>query len=236
MLKWGLLWLGVLSVLLGLFSFGSGAVQAQSEQTWGLVTTDVADVRAGPDFAYPILMTLPRDTSVEIVGRSGNFFRAWDGRQWVQIRVGAGYGWIFARLLRTSQPFNALRVTGIGLPRDRDGRVPEVFDLSTFICDQWVGEYGRSGDFLAGDQAITVTFPPMNGAVNYSVVFRDSRGFTLTFDTPTPSLTVELARLSRYSGVLTWSVIPYWNDSVRASRAQQLCLARVGGTLTLPPR
>jgi hypothetical protein len=209
-------------------------ISAQDEVVWGLIDTDVADIRVGPDFAYPIILQIPRDTSVQVVGRAGDFFRRWDGRQWVQIIMDGGYGWIYARLVRTSEPFNSLPPRGLSLPRDRDGQVPEEFDLSVFICDRWVGEFTRSGDFMAGDTSITVYYPEMPGTVNYSVIFTAPSGRTRTIDSQTTSLTVELTRLNFEPGTYTWSVIPYWNDTNNPYRAQQLCYRRVGGTFDKP--
>ena len=50
---------------------------------FGLITANNAVVRAGPDFAYPIIEQLPIDTSVVILGRAGSFFSRFDGRQWM---------------------------------------------------------------------------------------------------------------------------------------------------------
>lgn len=207
---------------------------AQDEIIWGLIETDVADIRVGPDFAYPIIMQIPRDTSVQVVGRAGDFFRRWDGRQWVQVVVDGGYGWIYARLVRTSRPFNSLPPRGISLPRDRDGRVPEEFDLSVNICDRWQGEFGRTGDFMAGDSSITVTYPEMPGTVNYTVVVTAPTGYRRSFDSQTTSAVIELGRLNWEAGTYTWGVIPYWNDSTNAYRAQQLCFMRIGGSFDKP--
>ncbi len=41
------------------------ATFAQDKIIWGLLETDVADIRVGPDFAYPIILQVPRDTSVQ---------------------------------------------------------------------------------------------------------------------------------------------------------------------------
>ena len=207
---------------------------AQNEVVWGLVETDIADIRVGPDFAYPIIVQVPRDTSVQIVGRAGDFYRSWDGRQWVQVVANGGYGWIYARLLRTSAPFNSLPPTGLSLPRDRDGRVPEEFDLSVNICDRWRGGYTLTGNPMAGDRSITVTYPAMPGAVNYTIVVTAPSGLRRSFDSQTTSRTIEIARLNPEAGTYTWGVIPYWNDTTNAYRAQQLCYIRIGGTFQKP--
>src|SRR5215468_2329375 len=75
---------------------------AQDSTIYGLVTTDGTAVRVGPDFAYDAVGELPMDASVVILGRAGDFFQRWDGRQWLQIQYGSSTGWIYARLLRTS--------------------------------------------------------------------------------------------------------------------------------------
>lgn len=223
-----------LLLLLFLLIFAPGLSAAQTETIWGLVDTDVADIRVGPDFAYPIIQQVPRDTSVQIVGRAGDFFRQWDGRQWLQVVLDNGTGWIYARLLRISQPFNSITPTGLSLPRDRDGRVPEVFDLSVFICDRWRGGFSQSGSFMAGDRSITVTYPEMPGAVNYTVVVTAPSGYRRSFDSPTTSATIAIERLNWDAGTYTWAVIPYWNDTNSPYRAQQLCYMRVGGTFEKP--
>lgn len=85
-------------------------------------------MRVGPDFAYDAIGSLPLNASVTISGRSGDFFNRWDGRQWLNLETG---GWIYARLIRTSTPFNSIPPTRRLLSRDRNGRVPEGFNLSS---------------------------------------------------------------------------------------------------------
>ncbi|MBL8120432.1 MAG: hypothetical protein JNJ78_23070, partial [Anaerolineae bacterium] len=73
-----------LVILLGLLLLlTTGQLAARQDETiYGLVTVDTAEVRVGPDFAYDAIGQLPRDSSVVILGRAGDFFSRWDGRQW----------------------------------------------------------------------------------------------------------------------------------------------------------
>lgn len=211
------------------------AVAQDSEAIYGLVTVDAADVRVGPDFAYPAIGRLPRNASVVVVGRAGDFFTRWDGRQWLQIDYGDRKAWIYARLLRTSVAFNSIRPTGMLLPRDANGRVPEVFDLGAYICDRWQGGFTRSGDFLAGDDELVVTYPEMPGANVYSVIVISPSGFRTAFDSETTTAVIERKRLPRETGTYTWRVAPYWTNAVPRFRWQQICLLQTGGTFERPP-
>lgn len=211
-------------------------VRAQDgEPIYGIVEVDNASVRVGPDFAYDAIDNLPRDTSVLITGRAGDFRFRWDGRQWIRIQYGGGEAWIYARLLRTSVAFNSLPLAPTRiLPRDRNGRVPEGFDLSSPVCSQWVGAYNRSGDFMAGDESITVTFPALQGANLYRVIIIDSGGFRTAFDSEDTSVTIALTDLKQGADSYTWRVAPYW-DSDNTFR-QQVCLLQTGGTFDKPAR
>jgi hypothetical protein len=202
---------------------------------YALVSTDNTEVRSGPDFAYPSIGQLPLNASVDVVGRAGQFYSSWDGRQWIQILYGERRAWVYARLLRTSLRFNRIPVTGMILPRNANGRVPDEFDLSTYICDQWVGEFTRSGDFMAGDQAITVTFPAMPGASVYSVIVITPTEFRIAFDTnEAVPVTIPLEDLPARAGTYTWRVVPYWTTSTERWQWQQICPLRTGGTFDKP--
>lgn len=201
---------------------------------FGLITANNAVVRAGPDFAYPIIEQLPIDTSVVILGRAGSFFRRFDGRQWTKVDYSGRTGWVLARLVRTGRAFNALPQIGLNLPRNRDGRVPPEFDTSVNICDAWQGMFTQSGNFMQGDQDMSFAFPAMAGATHYSVVIEAHSGLRRTFDTKETSLTVTIGSLNREAGVYTWSVIPYWTDTPNPRDAQRLCVERLGGTLEKP--
>lgn len=221
-----------LVLLVALFAW---PIQAQDGETiFGLVTVDNADVRAGPDFAYPIIGRLPLNASVVIVGRAGDFFQRWDGRQWLQVEYGDRRAWVYARLLRTSRAFNSIPPTGRLLPRNADGRVPEVFDLSAYLCDRWQGEFTRTGDFMAGDTELTVTYPGLSGANVYSVIVISPTGLRTAFDSETTVATIELDRLPHEEGTYTWRVAPYWTDSTFRYQWQQLCLLETGGTFEKP--
>lgn len=235
--------LSVVMVLTGLaFTAGVAAqppgdpdAAEPGEQITGIVAFEGSFVYVGPDFAYDILATLPRNTSVEVLGRRGDFFFRWDGRQWLQVRWGGDTGWIYARLVRTSIPFNSIPPTGRPLPRDRNGRVPEVFDLSDNICDRWPdGPFSLSGDFRSGDETLTVTYPEMPGANVYSVITLSPTGFRTAFDSETTTAIIELDRLPAEPGVYTWRVAPYWTNATQRFRWQQICLLKTGGTFVRP--
>lgn len=200
----------------------------------GLVTVDTAEVRIGPDFAYDAVGQLPRDASVTVIGRSGDFFSSWDGRQWLQIEYGSAPGWVYARLIRTSTPFNSIPPRGRLLPRNRDGRVPDVFDLSSDVCSQWVGDYTRTGEFMAGDTVLTVTYPTLTGSNVYSVIVISPSGVRRAFDSTTGTSEIILEDLPYEEGIYTWRVAPYWTDSPNRNRWQQVCLLQTGGTFEKP--
>jgi hypothetical protein len=224
-------------LLLFILALITGTTLAQDDEDrpiFGLVVVNAADIRSGPDFAYPAIGRLAQNASVVILGRAGDFFRSWDGRQWLQIDFGSQRGWIYARLLRTSVPFNSIFPTGRVLPRDADGRVPDVFDLSVDVCSLWRGDFTRSGDFLAGDRQLTVTYPGLQGVNVYSVIVLSPSGRRTAFDSSTTTAELELDRLPRESGTYTWRVAPYWTDSPYRGRWQQVCLLQTGGVFERP--
>ena len=196
----------------------------------GLITVDTAEVRIGPDFAYDAIGQLPRDAAVTIIGRAGDFFARWDGRQWLQVEYGTAPAWIYARLVRTSTAFNSIPPRGRLLPRNRDGRVPEEFDLSSDVCSQWVGEFTRTGDFASGDTALTVTYPTLTGANVYSVIVISPTGDRRAFDSTTNTSQIILEDLPYEAGTYTWRVAPYWTQSNQRYNWQQVCLLQTGGT------
>lgn len=221
----------ILLLLLAVPALPAAAQEEDRERPMvGLVEVNRADVRAGPDFAYPVIGVLEHNASVDILGRAGDFFQRWDGRQWIQIRYGNEPAWVYARLLRTSIAFNSLPPTGRILPRDGNGRVPEVFDLSTEVCSQWQGGYTQSaGDFSGGGE-IQVTYPLLQGANVYSVIVISPTGQRTAFDSTTNTAVIELDRLPFEEGEYTWRVAPYWASGVARFTWQQVCLLRTGGT------
>lgn len=208
-------------------------VNAQ-DAIYGLVSVDEAEVRIGPDFAYDAIGRLPRDTSVTIIGRAGDFFQRWDGRQWLQIEYGDSPAWVYARLLRTSIAFNSIPPTGRLLPRDNNGRVPDDFDLTTDVCSQWTGEFTLTGNFMAGENRLTVTYPLLQGANVYSVIVISPSGVRRAFDSTTATSTIDIGLLPQEAGVYTWRVAPYWTNSNFRANWQQVCLLRTGGTFEKP--
>ena len=221
-------------IVSGMFVVAQDDEEARNDAVFGLITSNRVVVRSGPDFAYPIVAQLAIDTSVEVLGRAGSFLGRFSGREWLNIAYGNRTGWVLARFVRIGRTFNTIPQTGLALPRNQDRRVPPEFDLSTHICDSWQGQFSVSGNFMAGDEEITFTFPAMQGAVNYSLVAEAPSGLRRTFDTSEPSITVTLGSLNREPGIYTWYVIPYWNDTTNFRRAQQLCVRRFGGTFEKP--
>lgn len=191
-------------------------------------------MRIGPDFAYSSIGVLTRDVLVVVLGRAGDFFVAWDGRQWLQIDYGGTPAWVYARLLRTSVPFNSIFPTGRILPRDANGRVPDSFDLTTELCSQWQGDFTLSGDFFAGSDRLIATFPTLNGANVYSVIVISPSGERRAFDSTTGTTEILLNRLPLEGGTYTWRVAPYWTNSNFRANWQQVCLLRTGGTFEKP--
>lgn len=200
----------------------------------GIVAFEGSTVYVGPDFAYDILGQLPLNAAVTVYGRRGDFITRWNGDQWLEIDYGGRRAWIYARLVRTSIPFNSIPPTGRRLPRDNNGRVPEVFDLSDNICNRWQGAFTQSGNFMAGDTEIIVTYPEMPGANVYSVITIAPSGFRTAFDSETTTAVIELDRLPREPGIYTWRVAPYWTNGIERWRWQQICLLETGGTFERP--
>jgi hypothetical protein len=198
---------------------------------YGIITEDGTIVRVGPDFAYDAIGSLSLNASVIVIGRSGDFVNRWNGEQWLQLE---GYGWVYARLVRTSVAFNSIPPTGSNLPRDRNGRVPEGFDLSSDVCSQWTGSFTQSGDFMAGDTQMVVTYPTLQGATVYSVIVISPDGFRTAFDSETGTATIELDRLPNQGGTYTWRVAPYWTAEDSRYYWQQICLLATGGTFEKP--
>ncbi len=208
--------------------------QEQVDTIYGLISVDNAEVRAGPDFAYPSIGRLPRDTSVVVLGRAGDFFERWDGRQWLQIEFGPSPAWIYARLVRTSVAFNSIFPTGRILPRNNNGRVPDVFDLSSDICSQWQGGFSLSGNFMAGDNQLIATYPTLQGANVYSVIVISPTGVRRAFDSTSGTSTIDIGFLPQEGGTYTWRVAPYWTNENNRYAWQQVCLLRTGGTFEKP--
>ncbi len=224
----------ILFVMIMVLSVGTVASAQDDGTMYGLVSVDRAEVRIGPDFAYDSIGELPLNSSVAVLGRAGDFYSRWNGLQWVQIQFGDRIAWIYARLLRTSEPFNSIPPRGRLLPRDRNGRVPEEFDLSSDVCSQWGGSFGQSGNVVTQDTALTVTYPGLTGANVYSVIVISPTGFRAAFDSETTTATITLDRLPAEPGTYTWRVAPYWtNDDSRYSW-QQVCLLQTGGTFEKP--
>ncbi len=207
--------------------------RAQDDVIYGITTGDV-EVRIGPDFAYGVIGRLPRNASVVVLGRAGDFYRTWDGRQWIQIEFGTTTAWLYARLVRTSVAFNSIHPTGMILPRTGDGRVPEEFDLSTYVCDQWQGGFTQSGNFMGGDQTMTVTYPGLTGANMYSVITISPTGLRTAFDSETTTATIQLDLLPWEGGTYTWRIAPWWASSSYRYSWQQICLLWTGGTFDKP--
>ena len=209
---------------------------ATGEPVTGLIAFEDAIIYVGPDFAYDIVGQLPLNGSVNVLGRRGVYRYGWNGSQWVEIEFSGRRAWVYARLIRTSVSFNSLPVTGLALPRDRDGRVPDVFDLSHPICDDWPSGYTQTGNFMAGDVEIVVTYPPMTGANVYEVVAVSPTGYRTEFGSETTTAVIELRRLSHEEGIYNWYVAPYWTISTSHWSWQQLCLERYGGAFERPPQ
>ncbi|MBN2303332.1 MAG: hypothetical protein JXQ72_02570 [Anaerolineae bacterium] len=229
----------VLVVLIGfvvLFGAVPFSTHAQDDGTIYGIVTGSADIRVGPDFAYGVIGRLPENASVVVIGRAGDFYRAWDGRQWLQIQFGPNrVAWIYARLVRTSVGFNSIPPTGRILPRNPDGRVPPEFDLSSYICDQWPGGgYALFGNFMAGDTELVTVFPTLPGANVHSVIVIAPSGTRTAFDSETNTATILLNKLPWEGGIYTWRVAPYWASSPARYSWQQVCLLRTGGTFEKP--
>jgi hypothetical protein len=207
---------------------------AQDSPIFGLMLENDVDVRIGPDFAYRVVGRLPRDASVVIIGRTGFFFRSFSGQTWLQIQYGDRPAWVLARTVRFGRAFNSIPETALQPPRDRNGRIPEGFDLSSEICSQWVGSFTQSGNFMAGAAELIVNYPVMPGATNYVIRTVSPSGVERSFDSRETTGVIPLNRLPAEAGVYTWAVIPVWNLTADPFRAQQVCLPRTGGTFEKP--
>jgi len=204
------------------------------ETITGIVEFEGTRVYVGPDFAYDALGQLDINSSVVILGRRGDFIYEWNGDQWLEIKFGGESGWVYARLIRTSIPFNSIPPTGRRLPRNRNSRVPEVFSLSDNICDAWVGDFTLTGSFVAGDKELTVTYPGLEGANVYSVITISPSGQRRAHDSTTTTAHIKLEDLPREVGEYVWRVAPYWTNAPERSSWQQLCLLQTGGTFIVP--
>lgn len=67
-------------------------------------TTQAANVRAGPDRAFPLVTWLPARTTVNVAGCT-------TGREWCDIVIGRRRGWIHAQYLPIAQRERAPVVT-----------------------------------------------------------------------------------------------------------------------------
>jgi len=220
------------SVILLTFAQDDPDAPAPGEVITGIVSVDGAFVYTGPDFAYRLIGQLPINGAVTITGRRGDFRSRWNGDQWLEIQFGGGTAWVYARLIRTSVPFNSIPPTGRRLPRDRNGRVPEVFDLSQNICNTWQGGFAQSEAVLTEENEIVVNYPTMPGANVYSVIVISPNGFRTAFDSETGTATIidEKIRSQGDYGTYTWRVAPYWTNREERWAWQQLCLLQTGGT------
>jgi hypothetical protein len=198
----------------------------------GIVAFEGSVAYAGPDFAYRLVGSLPVNGSVTVLGRRGDFISSWNGAQWLEIAFEDGSAWVYGRLIRTSVPFNSIPPSGRPLPRDRNGRVPEVFDLSDNLCDRWIGTYTQSSGVLSRENDIVVTFPELIGANVYSVIVLSPTGSRTAFDSETPTATIRDVELRsrREYGTYTWRVAPYYAPDTYRSSWQQICLLETGGT------
>lgn len=222
----------ILSLLLIAIAHSQGDPDAlqPGEVITGIAEFEGARVYVGPDFAYPVIGELGLNTSVTVLGRRGDFIYAWTGEQWLEIVWGTESAWVYARLLRTSVPFNNIPPTGRPLPRNLDGRVPSTFDLNDDVCDSWTGEFTRAGDFMNGDLELTVTFPELPGARLYSVITISPSGQRRAHDTTTTAATIRLDDLPREGGTYLWRVAPYYTLTNERRQWQQICLLQTGGT------
>lgn len=213
---------------------GDPDVARQGETISGIVEFEGVRVYAGPDFAYDVIGRLSWNTSVTVLGRRGDFIYAWTGEQWLEISWEGETAWVYARMIRTSIPFNSIPPTGRPLPRNRDGRVPSVFNLGDDVCDSWVGEFTRTGDFMTGDPVLTVTYPELPGANVYSVIVISPFGQRTAHDSTTTTAEIWLDDITPGGGIYTWRVAPYWTHTTQRRDWQQVCLLQTGGTFEVP--
>lgn len=221
MVRW---MLKIILLIIGIMLLTLAVASAQDDGTvYGLITGEHVEVRVGPDFAYDSVGELVRDASVVVVGRGGDFIQIVDGDRTL---------WVYSRYIRLGS-YN-IPVTSYALPRNRDGRVPEEFDLSSDVCTQWQGGYGQTGNFAAGDTSITLSYPGLQGATVYGLVVTSPTGFTTSFDSYTTDALIELDRLPAEGGTYTWRVAPYWTNGTRRYNWQSVCPMRTGGTFEKP--
>jgi hypothetical protein len=221
----------IIVLLLGLLCVS--LVSAQDDgNVYGLVTINNLEVHTGPDFAYDTIAQLPLNASVIATERGGS--------GWLRVTYDNGAGWVFDRYVRLSVPLSDLPYTGYPLPRNRNGRVPDEFNLATAVCDQWQGSFTLEGEVTAAEGTITFTLPALQGANWYRVyVFapgsplRLSGGTYARFEGETNVITGEIIRLPQRSGTFTWMAAPYWTNTPTSNR-QQVCPLRVGGTFDRP--
>lgn len=206
----------------------------EGEVIVGIVEFDDTKLYVGPDFAYDLVGELDRHDQVTVYGRRGDFYTQWTGEQWLEIDFEGETAWVYARLVRTSIPFNSIPPTGRGLPRNRDGRVPDDFVLNDDVCDSWVGEFTRTGDFMNGDLALTVTYPELQGTNVYSVIVISPFGQRTAHDSVTTTAEIPLEDITPGGGTYTWRVAPYWSATTYRSDWQQICLLQTGGTFEVP--
>jgi len=189
-------------LLLLLLCVSIAVAQDDSGTIYGLVTIDNLEVHVGPDFAYDTIAQLPLNASVVATERGG--------QGWLRVSYDSGSGWVFDRYVRLSVPLSSIPYTGYPLPRNRNGRVPDEFDLSSPVCDQWQGSYTLEGDVTAEQGTLTFTLPPLQGANWYRVyVFAPESPFNLSggtyarFEGETNIVTGEIIRLPHRSGTFT---------------------------------
>ncbi len=228
------LWIAVMVAVTQAQAPGDPDAAQPGETISGIVEFDGARVYAGPDFAYDVIGQLGRNASVEVLGRRGDFIYAWTGEQWLEIAWEGETAWVYARLIRSSIPFNSIPPTGRPLPRNRDGRVPPSFDLSNDVCASWTGEFTRRGDFMNGDQVLTVTYPELPGANVYSVIVISPFGQRTAHDSTTTTAEIRLDDITPGGGTYTWRVAPYYTYSNTRRDWQQICLLQTGGTFEVP--
>ena len=229
-----MIWLFLLTVMLTAGLAQDSDSPRPGETITGIVEFEGATLYAGPDFAYAQIAQLQQNISVTVLGRRGDFRYQWDGSQWLEISFEGETAWIYARLLRTSIPFNSIPPTGRPLPRNRNGRVPPAFDLSDDVCDSWVGEFTRTGDFMQGDTILTVTYPELPGANVYSVIVISPFGDRTAHDSTTTTAEIRLEDIKRTGGTYVWRVAPYWTNAPNRRSWQQICLLQTGGTFERP--
>ena len=210
-------------------------VSAQDAPIYGLITVNGTEVRVGPDFAYASIGQLPLDASVVVLGRAGDFYQRWDGRQWVQIQYGDTPAWVYAQ----TRPHQHCLQQHFSDSGDCSRATPTGACLMAStspltFSDQWQGDFALAGNFMGGDSQLTVNFPGLAGVNIYSVIVLSPSGDGAPSTTTTTTAQIDLNRLPWESGTYTWRVAPYWTDSSNRHSWQQVCLLRTGGTFEKP--